>query len=42
MTFTRPMYQSPYKMVMHGFTKMALDTLARPIRRRSEPAVKVH
>lgn len=42
MTFARPMYQSLYKMVMHGFTKVALNTLARPIRRRTEPPVKLH
>ena len=41
----RTMYLSLYKMhelALHGFPKMALDTLARLITRRSEPRVKLH
>jgi len=41
----RLMYASLYKMhelALHGFTKVALDTLARMINRRTEPHVKLH
>ncbi len=44
-TFARIMYQSLYKMhelALHGFTKVALETLARIITRRTEPHVKLH
>ncbi len=43
--FARAMYISLYKMheyALHGFTKVALDTLARLITRRTEPVVKLH
>ena len=43
--FARVMYLSLYKMhelALHGFWKMALDTLARLITRRTEPHVKLH
>jgi NADH:ubiquinone reductase (H+-translocating) len=43
--FARMMYVSLYKMhelALHGFTKVALDTLARLIVRRTEPHVKLH
>ena len=43
--FARMMYLSLYKMhelALHGFTKVALDTLARLISRRTEPHVKLH
>ncbi len=43
--FARFMYVSLYKMheyALHGFTKVALDTLARLITRRTEPQVKLH
>ena len=43
--FARMMYQSLYKMhelALHGFPKVALDTLARAITRRTEPHVKLH
>ncbi|WP_353397532.1 NAD(P)/FAD-dependent oxidoreductase [Hydrogenophaga sp. 5NK40-0174] len=43
--FARLMYVSLYKMhelALHGFTKVALDTLARLITRRTEPHVKLH
>jgi NADH dehydrogenase len=43
--FARLMYQSLYKMhelALHGFSKVALDTLARLISRRTEPPVKLH
>jgi len=43
--FARLMYVSLYKMheyALHGFTKVALDTLARLITRRTEPVVKLH
>ena len=39
------MYLSLYKMhelALHGFWKVALDTLARLITRRTEPHVKLH
>jgi NADH:quinone reductase (non-electrogenic) len=41
----RLMYTSLYKMhelALHGFTKVALDTLTRMINRRTEPHVKLH
>lgn len=41
----RVMYLSLYKMhevALHGFSKVALDTLARLITRRTEPHVKLH
>lgn len=43
--FARMMYVSLYKMhelALHGTTKVALDTLARMITRRTEPHVKLH
>lgn len=43
--FARMMYVSLYKMhelALHGTTKVALDTLARLITRRTEPHVKLH
>jgi NADH dehydrogenase len=43
--FARMMYLSLYKMheyALHGFWKVALDTLARLITRRTEPHVKLH
>ena len=43
--FARMMYVSLYKMhelALHGFWKVALDTLARMITRRTEPHVKLH
>ena len=43
--FARLMYMSLYKMhelALHGYTKVALDTLARMITRRTEPHVKLH
>lgn len=43
--FARVMYLSLYKMhelALHGFWKVALDTLARMITRRTEPRVKLH
>ena len=43
--FARLMYISLYKMhllALHGFAKVALDTLARLITRRTEPHVKLH
>ena len=43
--FARLMYLSLYKMheyALHGFTTVALDTLARLITRRTEPHVKLH
>jgi NADH dehydrogenase len=39
------MYKSLYKMhqlALHGPTKVALDTIARVITRRTEPVVKLH
>ncbi len=44
-TFARMMYLSLYKMhelALHGFPKVALETLARMITRRTEPHVKLH
>jgi NADH dehydrogenase len=43
--FARFMYVSLYKqheLALHGFFKVALDTLARLITRRTEPHVKLH
>jgi NADH:ubiquinone reductase (H+-translocating) len=43
--FARLMYRSLYKMheyALHGPTKVALDTAARLITRRTEPHVKLH
>lgn len=43
--FARGMYLSLFKMhelALHGFWKVALDTLARMITRRTEPHVKLH
>ena len=43
--FARLMYRSLYKLhelALHGFVKVALDTLARMITRRTEPQVKLH
>ena len=43
--FAKLMYLSLYKMhelALHGSTKVALDTLARMITRRTEPHVKLH
>jgi NADH dehydrogenase len=43
--FARMMYASLYKMhelALHGVPKVALDTLARLITRRTEPHVKLH
>ncbi|MFO1320300.1 MAG: NAD(P)/FAD-dependent oxidoreductase [Burkholderiales bacterium] len=43
--FAGLMYVSLYKMheyALHGFAKVALDTLARLITRRTEPHVKLH
>jgi len=43
--FAGIMYKSLYKMhqyALHGATKVALDTIARLITRRTEPVVKLH
>ena len=43
--FACVMYRSLYKMheyALHGPTKVAFDTLARLITRRTEPHVKLH
>jgi NADH dehydrogenase len=43
--FARMMYLSLYKLhelALHGFWKVALDTAARMITRRTEPHVKLH
>jgi NADH dehydrogenase len=43
--FALLMYRALYKMheyALHGFTKVALDTLARILTRRTEPHVKLH
>jgi NADH dehydrogenase len=43
--FARLMYRSLYKMherALHGSAKVALDTIARTITRRTEPRVKLH
>ena len=44
-SFAKLMYLSLYKMhelALHGFPKVALETLARMITRRTEPHVKLH
>ena len=43
--FARLMYKSLYQqheLALHGLPKVALDTLARSITRRTEPHVKLH
>lgn len=43
--FAKLMYRSLYKMhemALHGFFKVALDTISRTIIRRTEPHVKLH
>jgi len=43
--FARLMYLSLYKMheyALHGFAKVALETVVRLITRRTEPVVKLH
>ncbi|MDX2307914.1 MAG: NAD(P)/FAD-dependent oxidoreductase [Hyphomicrobium sp.] len=43
--FAKMMYLSLYKMhlwALHGFWKVALDTVARTLTRRTEPHVKLH
>ena len=43
--FAKLMYRSLYKMhqwALHGFSKVALDTLSRMLTRRTEPHVKLH
>ncbi|MDX2288288.1 MAG: NAD(P)/FAD-dependent oxidoreductase [Hyphomicrobiaceae bacterium] len=43
--FAKLMYRSLYKMhewALHGFWKVALDTVSRTITRRTEPMVKLH
>jgi NADH dehydrogenase len=43
--FARLMYQSLYTMhqkALHGTSKVALDTTARMLTRRTEPRVKLH
>ncbi|MFM7704002.1 MAG: NAD(P)/FAD-dependent oxidoreductase, partial [Rubrivivax sp.] len=43
--FAKLMYVSLYKkheLALHGWVKVALDTLARLITRRTEPHVKLH
>ena len=43
--FARLMYRSLYLMhqkALHGFTKVAVDTIARALTRRTEPHVKLH
>jgi NADH dehydrogenase len=43
--FAKLMYRSLYKMhqvALHGYFKVALDTLSRQIVRRTEPTVKLH
>jgi len=43
--FARLMYRSLYKMhqqALHGTSKMALDTMANMITRRTEPRIKLH
>jgi NADH:ubiquinone reductase (H+-translocating) len=43
--FAKIMYMSLYKMhelALHGLTKVALDTLARVLTRRTEPHIKLH
>ena len=43
--FAKLMYRSLYKMhevALHGYTKVALDTVSRLLVRRTEPQVKLH
>jgi NADH:ubiquinone reductase (H+-translocating) len=43
--FAKLMYRSLYKMhevALHGYVKVALDTLSRLLVRRTEPQVKLH
>ncbi len=43
--FAKLMYRSLYKMhevALHGYTKVALDTMSRTLTRRTEPHVKLH
>ncbi len=43
--FAKLMYRSLYKMhevALHGYVKVALDTLSRTLTRRTEPHVKLH
>ena len=43
--YAKLMYKSLYKqheLALHGFTKVALDTVVRTITRRTEPHVKLH
>ncbi len=43
--FAKLMYRSLYKMhevALHGYLKVALDTLSRTLTRRTEPHVKLH
>jgi NADH:quinone reductase (non-electrogenic) len=43
--FAKIMYRMLYKMhlkALHGYSKVALDTVARTITRRTEPPVKLH
>ena len=43
--FAKLMYLSLYKMhelALHGWIKVALDSLARMITKRTEPHVKLH
>jgi NADH dehydrogenase len=43
--FAKIMYRSLYKMhevALHGFLKVALDTISRTLNRRTEPQVKLH
>ncbi|MFV0368588.1 MAG: NAD(P)/FAD-dependent oxidoreductase [Hyphomicrobiaceae bacterium] len=43
--FAKLMYRSLYKMhqwALHGFSKVALDTISRMLTRRTEPHVKLH
>jgi len=43
--FAKIMYASLYKLhelALHGWVKVALDTIARMITRRTKPHVKLH
>ena len=43
--FAKLMYRSLYKMhevALHGYVKVALDTVSRLLVRRTEPQVKLH
>jgi NADH dehydrogenase len=43
--FARFMYQSLYRLhiaALHGYARMALDTLAHGLRRSTRPRVKLH